>query len=432
MIPESLVHVEAEQQVLGAALVYAAEGLPLALQETDADCYAVPEHRTLYRVLRKTAEAGLPLEPEVFREQYRAMNLGTPPGDLMASLTEAAGPVVNIPFWSAILRDRAQRRNAYTTLHQHAERAADLQTPLSETSAAATVALSTTARPDRPTMRALIVDAMQQIEDEGKNGVTPGWPCGLPKVDHLTRGWQNGQLTLIAARPSVGKTQFAGFCAREVLNAEEPVLFVTAEMTARQLARRMLALEAGVDLLKIQDRDWTQLARAGGHMATWRLTLDAHSTTPGMIRLEAERVRRTEGGLALIVVDYVQLLRPDGRSENRNIEVGAVGRGLQRLALDLDVPILALSQLSRAVEKGETPRRPRLSDLRDSGELEQAADLVCFLHAHEDQDDVIRNVRRVDFILAKNRHGRKGTVELDAYGSGRWDEVPYGAQRVVA
>ena len=167
-------------------------------------------------------------------------------------------------------------------------------------------------------------------------------------------------------------------------------------------------------------------------MATWRLTLDAHSITPGMIRLEAERIRRAEGSLALIAVDYVQLFRADGRSENRNLEVGAVGRGLQRLALDLDVPILALSQLSRDVEKGGTPRKPRLSDLRDSGELEQAADLVAFLHAREEEDDVVHGTRRVDFLLAKNRHGRKGTVELEVGGSGRWREKTWEPQRVVA
>lgn len=432
MIPETLIHAEAEAQVLGAALVGGPDGLHLALTETTADCYAVPDHRTLFRALAAMAAAGIPVEGALLREQYRAMDLGPVPGRVVSEIVDLASPVVNVPHWAQILHDRAQRRQAWAALHQHAERAADLSTPLSDTAAAATVALTTASRIDRPSLKTLLYDAMAQVESEHKQGVTPGWPCGLERVDQLTRGWQNGQLTLVAARPSVGKTQFAGVCAREVLNAEEPVLFVTAEMSARQLARRFLGLEAGVDLLNIGDRDWGQLSRAAGTVAQWRLTMDAQSTTPGMIRLEAERVRRAEGSLALVVVDYVQLFRADGRSENRNLEVGAVGRGLQRLALDLDVPVMALSQLSRDVEKGGTSRRPRLSDLRDSGELEQAADLVAFLHAREEEDDVIHGVRRVDFILAKNRHGRKGTVELEADGTGRWKERQWTSRQAVA
>lgn len=432
MIPDALIHLEAEQSALGAALVGGVEALETLLRETTLDCFTLSEHRTLYRALRAMAETGTPAEIGLIRETYRRLELGAMPGDLLADLVDAVPTAANLAHWTAVLRDRADRRQAYTTLHQHAERAADLQTPLSETAAAATVALATTARPARPTLQRLLIEAMQQVEDEGKHGTAPGWPTGLTRVDGLTRGWQKGQLTLVAARPSVGKTQFAGFCVREILNAEEPVLFVTAEMSPLQLTRRLLALEAGVDLLRMQDRDWPQLARAVGAMAHWRLTLDGHSTTPGMIRLEAERVKRTEGSLALIAVDYVQLFHGDGRAENRNLDVGAVGRGLQRLALDLDVPVLALSQLSRDVEKGGTPRKPRLSDLRDSGELEQAADLVAFLHAREDEDDVIHGRRRVDFLLAKNRHGRKGDVPLTVNGCGRWTETEWQPQRVVA
>ena len=420
-LPPQLLDVDGERAVLGLALIHGPDALADFYRLTEPVWFGVPEHRDLARVLRAIATKGLPAEIAVLREQCRALGVAMPDADTLAALVDEAPGPSTLPHFAATLRDRHDRREAWLTLHAQADRAALLDIPLSETAAAAALALSTTASPERPTLSQTLLDAMEGIEREGKNDMPPGWTLDLPKLDRMTRGFQAGQLVLIAARPGVGKTQLALQLAWNVLQAEHAVLFATHEMTPVRLMRRLVALVAGVDLLQLVDRHYPKLAHAAGQIATWPLVLDGRSHTPGALRLECQRMARESEKPALVIVDFLQLFGPDGRAENRNLEVGAVARGLQRLAIEEEVTVVALSQLSRASEHGER-RRPRLTDLRDSGELEQAADQVLFLHRIE-TDDVTEGHRRVDAILDKNRDGLTGTVPLVVNGAGRWHEA---------
>lgn len=431
-LPDALRCPDVEAELLGAALTGQAEGAATLLRHVTPADFAEPEFRTLARVLQHLVQAGADPDPTLIAEGYARLGLGDLPADLFDRVLAGIAGLAMIPHYAAIVRDRSARRTAYLALDAGAQRAANLQVPLSETTAAAATALVFAPDADaQPGITQLVHAALEEIEQEQRHGTIPGIPTGLRRVDELTRGWQPGHLIIVAARPSVGKTRFASFCAREALAAERPVLFVTAEMSAKQITRRLLGLEARVDLTDIRDRDWTKLARAAGVVARWPVEVDFRCTTPGMVRLAADRMRRKYGALGLVIVDYIQLFRGEGRPENRNLEVGSVGRELHRVALDLDVPVLALSQLSRAVEKNKEPRKPVLSDLRDSGELEQAADLVAFLHADESNDDVVRDVRRVEFLLAKNRHGKKGKADLESHPDGYWNQVSW-EKRVVA
>jgi replicative DNA helicase len=389
----------------------------------------------MYRVLADHASRGVPVTVETIRDTASRLRLaGLDLDALVADLVDAVPTAVNLPHHAAIVRDRAQRRAAHRAFALGAMNAADLSVPLNDTAAAAASVLSGPATQHQPpSLKSLVQEVLTGIEQESKGGVTPGVGCGLPRLDELTRGFQRGTMTLLAARPSVGKTQFACAVARYACESEEPVLLVSAEMSARQLVRRLVAMVSGVDLLALNhsphafDSSAPRLLDACSVVHGWPLVVDTSSHSPGMVRLAAQRMMREHGKIGLIIVDYVQLLRGDGRAENRNLEVGSVGRGLFRVAQDLDVPVLALSQLSRDVEKSAGDRRgggrePRLSDLRDSGELEQAADMVLFLHPCDEDETAVH--RRIRAILAKNRHGRRGRVDLElASNTGRWKEA---------
>jgi replicative DNA helicase len=434
-LPPSLVARDAEEAVLGAALIDA-DALALLLVEVpDAGHFSDPRHGAMYRVLANLAGAGVPVTPETIRDTAARLRLTSLDLDeLVCELVDAVPTSANLPHYAAIVRDRAQRRAVHQALVSAANRAVDLAVPLEDTAAVAASVLSgPSAVSQPPTLKALVQEVLTGIEQESKGGITPGIGSGLSRLDDLTRGFQRGTMTLLAARPSVGKTQFACAVARYACESEEPVLLISAEMSARQLVRRLMAMVSGVDLLALNrsphafDASATHLLSAGGVVHGWPLVVDTTSHSPGMVRLAAQRMMREHGKIGLVIVDYVQLLRGDGRAENRNLEVGSVGRGLFRVAQDLDVPVLALSQLSRDVEKSAGDRRgggrePRLSDLRDSGELEQAADMVLFLHPTDEDETAVH--RRIRAILAKNRHGRRGRVDLElASNTGRWKEA---------
>ena len=267
-------------------------------------------------------------------------------------------------------------------------------------------------------LRSILVETFERIEKlyESKGGVT-GLPTGYPDFDRMTAGLQPSDLIILAARPSMGKTTFAlNLASHAAVEVKVPVVIFSLEMSKEQLALKLLCSEAGVDNQRIRtgtlrDDDWPKLSHALGRLSDAMLFID---DTPGIsaleIRAKARRIK-SEYGLGLIIIDYLQLMQSRSKSENRQQEVSEISRSLKALARELDVPVIALSQLSRAVEQ-RADKKPTLADLRESGSLEQDADIVCFLYREDYYNPETDRKNITELIIAKQRNGPVGTVDF--------------------
>jgi len=275
----------------------------------------------------------------------------------------------------------------------------------------------------------VLKDTMRRIESSSDRSGLVGLTTGFYELDDMTAGWAGGQLIILAARPAMGKTAFA-LNLMDHAAASNPewmtdgppvVLFYSLEMGNQSVVSRMLCTRARVDAHKLKTGkipgdDRAELANAAGELSNLRLFID---DTPGLsvmsMRSRARRIKQREGGLHLVVVDYLQLMTHP-KAESRQLEISAISRSLKELARELDCPVIALSQLSRAVESRED-KRPQLSDLRESGSIEQDADVVLLLYRPEYYNPTEENRGRAEVLIAKQRNGPTGTVKLHFFGS---------------
>jgi replicative DNA helicase len=248
-------------------------------------------------------------------------------------------------------------------------------------------------------------------------GVTTGVPSGFRDLDAKTSGFQKGDMVLIAARPSMGKTTFAlNLAEYAALQAQKSVVIFSLEMSKEQLAYKLLCSQANVDMLKLRtgnldDRDWENIARTSGPLAAAKIYID---DTAGMsvmeMRSKCRRIK-LEYGIDMILIDYLQLMSGSAKSDSRQQEVSEISRSIKALAKEMQCPVIALSQLSRAPEQ-RADHRPMLSDLRESGSIEQDADVVMFLYRDEYYDKETEDKNMAECIIAKQRNGPVGTVKL--------------------
>jgi replicative DNA helicase len=272
---------------------------------------------------------------------------------------------------------------------------------------------------DVSTLGELLGPTLDDIESAASRSEMVGVPTGFTDLDRLLNGLQPGQLIVIAARPSLGKTTLGvDICRAAAIRHQIPAAFFSLEMSKVELVTRILAAEARVPLHLLRsghlsDDDWARLAKKVGDVAEAPLLLDdSPNVTLSQIRSKALRLRR-QYGLRLLVIDYLQLMGGGSRSESRQQEVAALSRGLKLLAKELQIPVVAMSQLNRGPE-GRTNKRPQLSDLRESGAIEQDADVVILLHRDDAYDKEHQRAGEADFILAKNRNGPTDTVTVAA------------------
>ena len=267
-------------------------------------------------------------------------------------------------------------------------------------------------------LKSILIETFERIEQiyESKGGVT-GLPTGFTDLDRMTAGLQPSDLVILAARPSMGKTTFALNIARHAaVELKIPVVIFSLEMSKEQLALKLLCSEAGVDNQRIRtgtlmDNDWPRLSHALGRLSDSTMFIDDTAGVSALdIRARARRIK-AENGLGLIVIDYLQLMQNRGRSENRQQEVSEISRSLKSLARELNVPVIALSQLSRAVEQRQV-KVPSLADLRESGSLEQDADMVAFLYREDYYNPETDKKNITDLIIAKQRNGPTGSIEM--------------------
>jgi replicative DNA helicase len=276
----------------------------------------------------------------------------------------------------------------------------------------------------------VLQDTMRRIDSSANRAGLVGLTSGFYDLDDMTSGWAGGQLIILAARPAMGKTAFVLNCMDHAAasdpvwmegDAKPVVLFFSLEMGKQSVVSRMLCTRAKVDAHKLKTGhippdDYAELARAADELSQLKLFID---DTPGIsvmsMRSRARRIKKQNGGLNLIVVDYLQLMTHP-KAESRQLEISAISRSLKELARELDVPVIALSQLSRAVESRED-KRPMLSDLRESGSIEQDADVVMMLYRPDYYNETDENKGLAEVIIGKQRNGPTGTAKLQFFGS---------------
>ncbi len=422
---------EAEQSLLGAALLDAPTVLALVEGTSlQAEDFQHARHAELWRVVLAMCRRRQPVDVvtvfEALLDAGRAESCGG-----LAYLNDLAQSVPNIRNagrYAELVRERATRRRIAAAAAEAQELATDATIPtheLSERIGAMFSRLALASTPGGPRIASELVSQRLEYLDNLASGKTsPGRSTGLPRLDlALGGGLKGGKLIVLAARPSVGKSSLAGQIALAVAGAGGPVLVLSQEMPAGELIDRCLSNlgRVGMGALasgQFKPDDFTRLVDAAEPLASLPLHID---DTPALkladVRHKARLTRQQAGGLALVVVDYLQLMTGSNPRDNRNTQVEEISRGLKTLAKDLDCPVLALSQLNRrATDRNE----PDLSDLRDSGAVEQDADTVMILHPLE---EVQGGRWLVAGILAKNRQGLRGRLALEFTGAiQRWEE----------
>lgn len=415
---------EAEQSVIGAifldpqALITAAEVL------VAEDFYRVA-HQKIFDTMLLLSDKGQAIDVVTVTEELSATKQLEDVGGI-SYLTEIANSVptaANIFHYAKIVEEKALLRRlirvATTIVEDGYTREDEVEALLSEAEKNMMEVSSRKNAGDFKHIKDVLVDTYENIELlHTQKGDVTGIPTGFTDLDRMTAGFQRNDLIIVAARPSVGKTAFALNVAQNVATkTDENVAIFSLEMGADQLVMRMLCAEGNIDaqVLRtgaLQDEDWRKLTMAMGSLSNAGIFIDdAAGLRVNEIRSKCRRLKQ-EHGLGMIIIDYLQLISGSGRAgENRQQEVSDISRSLKALARELEVPVIALSQLSRGVEQRQD-KRPMLSDLRESGSIEQDADIVSFLYRDDYYDKESESENMIEIIIAKQRNGPTGTVTL--------------------
>lgn len=419
----SLIPVQAERAVLGALMLNMA-GLPVVQAILPSpQAFGIVEHRHVYAAMLSISSTGQPVDHVTLPAELERVGMKPDAiGDVLNDCADEAHSGDNIAAHAHMVRNFARRRDVLAAAQAAVKAASDVALPLEATISATVEALVKPAqdilRRPTPNLRTGLYEVMAELEERANRGpIAAGISSGMGDLDRLTDGWRKGELILLAGRPSRGKTSLSLKFAREAAE-QGPVHFASREMGWAQLMERLLASEAYLNTRSAKSRSWLEmhapsLARAAGALADLPIEVDEASATPGALRVAVQQTTAKYGGIGLVVVDYLQMLRSGERSGNRVEEIGLISRKLKRLAVECDVPVIALSQLSRANVK-DGGRRPVLSDLRDSGDLEQDADMVLFVHRAPEFDDTSEQwpEGKVELIVAKHRNGPTGHLDV--------------------
>jgi replicative DNA helicase len=417
-------NIEAEQAVLGAIFLEPAS-LTLASEMLIPEDFYRAAHQKIYNVMLKLNDAGKAVDLVTVTEELAASKLLEDTGGV-SYLSELAGSVptaANIEYYARIVEEKSLLRRLIRTATGIAQdgysREDEVEVLLGE---AEKNILEVAQRKNAGAfhnIKDVLVRTYDNIEVmHNRKGDITGIPTGFAELDKMTAGFQRNDLIIVGARPSVGKTAFALNIAQNVATkTNENIAIFSLEMGAEQLVMRMLCAEGNIDAQRLRtgsltDDDWGKLTMAMGSLSNAGIFID---DTPGVriteIRSKCRRLKQ-EHGLGMILIDYLQLILGSGRSgENRQQEVSEISRSLKALARELQVPVIALSQLSRGVEQRQD-KRPMMSDIRESGSIEQDADIVAFLYRDDYYDKESEDKNIIEIIIAKQRNGPVGTVQL--------------------
>jgi replicative DNA helicase len=425
--------VEIEEAVLGAMLIEH-EAATIALQMLKSDDFYKPAHRHIFDTLFDLYERDNPLDLITVENELRDNNLLDTVGGAgyLADLTRSVSSAASVDYHAQIISEKAIKRNLILNCNEIIKNAYDTTTDAYDVLDSAEQQIfdisNTKSRAQATKIGDVLKDTLAYLEDlRGKPAGVTGIPSGLD-VDNFTSGWQRGDLIIIAARPSMGKTAFTLTAARNAAmhpdeSLQANVALFSLEMSSQQLVQRFLTMEARIDAQaartgRLKDEDFKRLIDAASRLFTANIFID---DTPSLSVMELRtkcRRLKSEHDIGLIVVDYLQLMTASSKDiGNREQEIATISRGLKALAKELDVPVIALAQLSRAVEQRGGDKRPQLSDLRESGSIEQDADVVCFLYRPEyygitttAEGESTNGL--AELIIGKQRNGPVGTTRM--------------------
>jgi len=417
-------NIDAEQSVLGS-LFLSRDAISKVSRFLQAQDFYLEGHRLVYEAILNLEEEGRPVDLISVINWLKNKDVLEKVGGAayVASLAGLMPTAANVEYHARIVEEKALLRNLIQIATRIAglgyEGAEDVDRLIDE---AEEMLLQLTARRSSSvfsSLQELLLKVLKHIEERYRHkGSLSGVASGFVDLDKLCCGMQPGDLIIVAARPAMGKTSFALNLAHHVaLKGRVPVAVFSLEMSREQLVQRLLCAEARVDQQKVrsgylEEGDWARLTQAAALLSKAPLYIDDSALlSVRQIRAKARRLQLEKGGLGLIVIDYLQLMQGNRRLENRQQEITDISRSLKGLAKDLNVPVVALAQLSRQVEN-RLEKRPILSDLRESGSLEQDADVVMFIYRDEYYRPDTEDKGIAEIIVAKQRNGPNGVVKL--------------------
>ena len=416
---------EAEISVLGAML-QDGNAVLRACEMLDAEDFYQPEHREIFSVMKELNRQQKPIDLVTLQEELARKGTldGVGGNTYLLKILHDVPTAANVRSYIDIVQERSVLRKLIAACRDISR---ECYTQDKEVQSILTlaekkifdIAMNRQEGDALQPVGKVLETTYEQIEELARNkGQIAGVPTGFIDLDNLLTGLHPGELIIVGARPAMGKTSFAMNIAEHAsLNKGKVTAVFTLEMPREQIAMRMLCSDARVDMQRVRrgtlhEQDWIRLANSLGPLAAAPMYIDDTSAiTPTQLRSRCRRLMTDCGRLDLVVVDYLGLMRSDGRAENRQLEVSEISRQLKAIALELRVPIVACAQLSRA-NKDRVDKRPMLSDLRDSGSIEQDADVVMFLHREEYYNRETEDKNIGEVIISKQRSGPLGTVKL--------------------
>ena len=416
-------NVEAERTVLGAVLVDNS-AFNSAAEILNRDDFFREGHRRIFEAMGSISERSQPIDLVTLKDELvRESALEAAGGAVyLAALVEGIPRIASVEHWSRIIKEKAVLRNLISAGNRIVQSAYDADDEVALILDRAEKSIFDIAerriRSGFVGMREIVKETFRTIDQLSQSQeLVTGVPTGFVDLDERTSGLHKGDLVIVAARPAMGKTSFCLNIAQHVsLRAGETVGLFSLEMSKEQLALRLLCSDARIDMHRLKtgklgEKDWARLAKAYSELTQAKIFIDDSAMiTPLEIRAKCRRLK-AEHGLGLIIIDYLQLVTGSGRIENRQQEISSISRSFKGLAKELDVPVIALSQLSRAPE-ARTDRRPQLSDLRESGAIEQDADIVMFIFREEEYKATDENRGVAEIIISKQRNGPTGSLKL--------------------
>ena len=420
--------IDAEQSVLGAMFL-SKTALEKAVESLNKDMFYLDAHKKIFEVMKNLDDKKVPIDITTVTNELEEKKLLNQIGGV-AYLTEIVNVVptaANVDQYIKIIEDKYLRRNLIEAGTEITDLGFSSPDDIGEVLDEAEKKIFDVVKNRRgsefKTIQDVLFKAQADLEklSSMKNEIT-GVPTGYYDIDKLTSGFHDNELIIIAARPAMGKTAFAlNMAVNMAVNAKKSVALFNMEMGAEQLITRMLASVGQIESSKLrtgrlEHQDWKRVNEAISRLADTRIFID---DTPGMtvseMRAKCRRLANSEGGLDIVIIDYLQLISGSARyAGQRQQEVSEISRSLKTMAMELGIPVIALAQLSRSVE-GREDKRPLLSDLRESGSIEQDADIVAFLYRddyYNKESAIDEDTSKSEFIIAKHRNGPTATVDM--------------------
>ncbi|MBV9660804.1 MAG: replicative DNA helicase [Acidimicrobiales bacterium] len=417
-------NLDAEKSLLGAMLL-SRDAIAAAMETCTSEDFYKPAHAHIFDSVNTLYNLGEPADPVTVADELGRAGLLESAGGLPALMAlQADTPATtNAGRYARIVEEHALLRRLISVAGEIAEMGYGVPDDVTEAlDRAESLVFNVAERRVTDTLKPLTellyasMDRLERLYDRGET--ITGVPTGYVDLDERLYGLQPNALIIVGARPAMGKTAFAlGMAAHAAVEAGIPTLVFSLEMSCDEITNRLLVSEAKVDAGRMRngrltEPDWPKISQAVARLGDAPLFIDDNPNTTVMeIRAKARRLKARQGGLGLIIVDYLQLMSGSSSSENRQLEVSAISRGLKILARELEIPVVALSQLSRSLE-ARADKRPVLADLRESGSLEQDADVVLFLYRDEMYNPESADRGSAEVIVAKHRNGPTGKVQL--------------------